>query len=264
MQIMKVLNLCYSYKKTSSNNVIKRDFELKNINFEIYESEVLCILGPNGSGKSTLLKLLAKIYKPDSGNIIIEEKDIKFFSNKQYSNIVHYIPQNPFTSLDFSVVDTIVTGVNPKLGFFEFPSKKDYEKAKNLLKEFDCLHLKNKSLKQISGGELQLVFFLRSLMSNAKVLIFDEPTAFLDFKNQAKILDIIVKISGQKKTIVVSLHDPNHVLKISDRVMLLKNGGIQKIGKPEDVLSEKNLIELYEYPIKKLKSEEENEYFFKI
>ncbi len=262
-QILKVLDLNFSYKKQDLKGNHK-DFELQNINFELFEGEVLSILGPNGSGKTTLLKLLAKIIELESGSIYFENKDIKKISLKNYCKIVHYIPQNPMTSMEFNVLDTIVTGVNPELGFFEFPSKSHYEKAESLLKEFGCSYLKDKNLKQISGGEMQLVFFLRSLISDAKILIFDEPTAFLDFKNQAKILQMINKISNQKKTIIVSLHDPNHVLKISDVVMLLKEGKIYSIGKPIEVLDENRLTGLYEYPVKKIKGEKVDEYFYKL
>jgi len=279
MPIIKIENLFFTYRKrerkgkeldnNKDKNIYERikegkNFELKNIKFDIFESEVISILGPNGSGKTTLLKILAKIYKAQLGFVYLNGKNIDEFSIKQYSKLVHYIPQNPSISFDFNVLDTIVTGVNSRLGFFEFPTIVHYEKALNLLKDFGLEYLKDKSLNQISGGEIQLVFFLRSLISDADVLIFDEPTAFLDFKNQSKILEIIKKISMQKKTIIVSLHDPNHVLRISDRVILLKDGKIFSSGKPKEILVEKNLSDLYDYPVKRMKGENTDEYFFKM
>lgn len=266
MPIIKIENLYFTYNKNGKekNKEQFNKFELKNISFDIFESEVLSILGPNGSGKTTLLKILAKIIKAQIGFVYFNEKNIDDFSIKQYSKLVHYIPQNPALSFDFNVLDTIVTGVNSQLGFFEYPSKVHYEKALNLLKDFGCEYLKDKSINQISGGEIQLVFFLRALISDARVLIFDEPTAFLDFKNQSKILEVIKKISKQKKTIIVSLHDPNHVLRISDRVILLKDGTTFSIGNPKEILKEKNLSDLYDYPVKRMKGESTDEYFFKM
>lgn len=277
MSIIEVRNLYFSYKKKEKKDFIHKKtkyekekidkdkyFELQNISFNIFESEILCILGPNGSGKTTLLKIIAKINKADAGSVYLDGKNINEFSIRQYSKKVHYIPQNPLTTFDFNVLDTIVMGINSSLGFFEFPSKIHYQKALSLLEEFGYEYLKDKNLKQLSGGEIQMVFFLRSLIDDAKILIFDEPTAFLDFKNQSKILEVIKKISKQKKTIIVSLHDPNHVLRISDKVLLLKEGKIFSIGKAEDVLIEKNLSDLYEYPIKRIKGESCDEYFFKM
>ncbi|MFN3411782.1 MAG: ABC transporter ATP-binding protein [Exilispira sp.] len=254
------------------NNLIKynnhkesdKKFQLKSINFEVYQSEVLSILGPNGCGKTTILKLISKIYKAEYGSISYNGIDIRKINYKEYSKLVHYVPQNSNLFPDFSVIDTIVTGINPELGFFEFPSRYHYQKARQLLEDFGYLDLIDKNLNQISGGEVQLVFFLRALMSNVEILIFDEPTAFLDFKNQSKILNVIKKISQKNKTIIVSLHDPNHVLRISDRVILLKDGQIFSSGKPEDILTEENLGKLYEYPVKRLKAKEENYYFFRI
>jgi len=261
MQIILVDNLNFSYFRKSKN--IENNFLLKSISFEVDKGNVFSILGPNGSGKSTLLKLLAKIYTNCRGSIKVYGKEIEKYDFKKYSKIVHFIMQNPLLNMDFTVIDTIVTGVNPKLKFFEFPSKEDYEKAEEILAEFNLLHLKEKTLKQISGGENQLVFFLRALMSNADILIFDEPTAFLDFRNQFKILEIIKKISLKNKTIILSLHDPNHVIKISDKVMLLKNGESFKIGKPDEILNEENLSYLYDVPVKCVNGNSDL-YFYKI
>lgn len=281
MKIIEVSNLYFTYKKDKKNsfksidnkksknrkiekNIFEKDiFQLEDINFDLYESEIFSVLGPNGSGKSTLLKILAKILKFEYGYIKVLDDDIKNYSYKQYSKLVHYIPQNPLFSYDFSVIDAIVMGVNPNLNFLEFPSKMHYENAINLLEEFNIMQLKDKRLDQISGGELQIVFFLRALISEARIIILDEPTAFLDFKNQFKILETIMKISGIKKTIIVSLHDPNHVLKISDKVMLLKQGRILTTGKPDEILTEENLSFLYDHNVKKVKGDD-SEYFFKI
>ncbi len=275
MQVISVSNLNFSYNRKLLHSFIKQknanylkdnlkdDFELADISFDIDESSIFSILGPNGSGKSTLLKILAKILNEFDGKITFYDKDITRLNIKQYSKIVHFIPQNPLTNIDFNVLDTIVTGANPELDFLTFPSKKDYEKAKSLLKEFDLSYLQDKSLMQISGGEAQLVFFLRALMNNSKILILDEPTAFLDFKNQFKILDLIQKISLTKKTIIISLHDPNHVIKISDKVLLLKSGKAFKIGEPDEVLNEKTLSTLYDFPVKQVNGSYD-QYFFKI
>ncbi len=259
MQIINVRNLNFSYKK----NPQPYDFSLINTSFDIDESRIFSILGPNGSGKSTLLKIISKIYKNFYGEIKVLGNNINNYTFKQYAKLVHFIPQNQLSNFDFSVIDTIVTGINANLNFFDFPAKNDYLKAEQLLEKFKLIHLKDKSLKNISGGENQLVFFLRALISGAKILIFDEPTAFLDFKNQFIVLEAIKEISNQGKTIIISLHDPNHVSKISDKVMLLKNGQPFKIGEPRQVLNEENLSYLYDLKVKMI-NHSNSELFFKI
>ncbi|PMP81573.1 MAG: ABC transporter ATP-binding protein, partial [Caldisericum exile] len=105
----------------------------------------------------------------------------------------------------------------------------------------------------ISGGELRLVLIARALAQESKVMLFDEPTAFLDFKNASLVLQKIIELKEKKgKTIVVTLHDPNEALQVSDRILLMKKGEMVAIGKPEEVLTEKNLKYVYGIDVEKV------------
>ena len=246
MNTIQVKDLLFSYQ----------DFSIKEISFSLNKKDICAILGPNGAGKSTLLKCLTAILKPQSGTIIINGTDISNFRRKEYSSLISYIPQTINISQPFKVIDIVVSGVNPHLKFFQYPSRLHYEKAYDLLDEYNLTYLANRHMNEISGGELQLAFFLRALMTDSIIFLLDEPTAFLDFKNQSLVLSTILKIAKEKeKTIIVSLHDPNQVSLIANLVLLLKDGVMLDFGEANSILVEDNLSRLYNMRIKAINSD---------
>ncbi|HOV46441.1 MAG: ABC transporter ATP-binding protein [Spirochaetes bacterium] len=246
MNTIQVKDLSFSYL----------NFALKKISFSLNKKDICAILGPNGAGKSTLLKCLASVLRPQIGSIVINGTDIAYFRRKKYSSLVSYIPQTINIFQPFKVIDIVVSGVNPQLKFFQYPSQQHYKKAFELLDEFNLTYLANRHMNEISGGELQLAFFLRALMTDSIIFLLDEPTAFLDFKNQSLVLSTIIKIAKEKeKTILVSLHDPNQVSLIANLVLLLKDGVMLDFGDSNSILMEDNLSKLYNMRIKTINSD---------
>jgi len=209
------------------------DTELfRNINFSVNKGEIFSILGPNGSGKTTLIKCVNRILKPWEGGVLVEGRDIKEFTEKEIARRISSVPQIHKSIFPFTVLDVVLMGRNPYIDEF--------------LKEVGVYHLKERPYTEISGGEIQLVLIARALAQEPKVLLLDEPTSHLDFKNQILVLETLRRLSLEKKlTIIMSMHDPNYTMMYSNRVMLLSEGSIVSIGIPTEVITEINLKEVY-------------------
>lgn len=219
----------------------------RNLSFEVNEGEIFTILGPNGSGKTTLLKCVERLLNPKGGNIIVSGKDLRNYSLRELGRTISSVPQIHKISFPYTVLDMVLMGRNPHLEFYSLPSEKDVEIAMNALKEVGILHLKDMSYTDISGGELRLTLIARVLAQNTSVVILDEPTAFLDFKNEFLILNKIRDLRDKKNlTVLMTMHDPNQALRFSDRILLIKKLEVVALGKPAEVLTSDNLKKLYD------------------
>jgi iron complex transport system ATP-binding protein len=145
----------------------------------------------------------------------------------------------------YSSLEVVQDGAHTALGLFETPSKEDTKLAYGIMEELGIAHLAGKSYTHISGGERQLVLIARTLCQQPEIILFDEPTSHLDFKNQAMVLRTIKKLSQKGMTIVMTSHFPNHVWDIGTRVAMMGNKGIVAQGPVEDVMTENNLSLTY-------------------
>ena len=146
----------------------------------------------------------------------------------------------PYTSLE-----VVRMGRTPHLKLLATPNKKDTERAYAIMEELGIAHLAGKRYTQISGGERQLVLIARTLCQEPEVILFDEPTSHLDFKNQAMVLKTVKKLSKKGMTIVMTSHFPNHVYKIATRVAMLGYQGMIAQGPVDEVMTEENLSKTY-------------------
>jgi len=232
-----VKNLSFAYK---DSNV------LENVCLEVKSCEVCAILGPNGSGKTTLIKCLSKLLEPKSGEIIFAGNDIKNLTNRELARTFAYVPQIYAGNFAYTVNEMVLMGRTPYLGYFASPAQEDYEVVHKVLSELELLHLKDRSFNELSGGEKQLVYLARALAQDAKVLLMDEPTAHLDFKNTLLIINILRKIVNQKKLIaIVALHNPNEVFWLCDKVLVLHNGRVVNYGTPGKVINPSTMKDIY-------------------
>lgn len=230
------------------------DFSVEDVSFEVKEGEVLTLLGPNGSGKTTILKNIYGLLKPVKKCVLIDGRDFHSLSLRDRAKIAGYVPQSHQPPFPYTVLDVVVMGLAPQLGVFDTPKAKHYEKAIEKLKVLGIERLKDKPYTQLSGGQLQLVLIARALVQEPKVLLLDEPTAHLDFKNQVKILWIVKKLAREERiTAVLTLHDPNLASIYSDKIALVNEGRIKAVGEPEVILKEEIFEEVYGIPVHILK-----------
>ncbi|MBP2172884.1 ABC transporter ATP-binding protein [Methanococcus voltae] len=234
--MLDVSNVNFNYKFENHNVLDKCNLELK-------KGEVGCILGQNGVGKSTLLKCITGLLNYD-GNVKVANKEISQINPKERSKLITYSAQEFSINFNYSVFEILLMGRNPYVNFFNGPTAEDEELVYKTLNKLQIEHLANKSFLSLSGGQKRLVMIARALIQDSKVMIFDEPTSFLDFKNQVLILDVIKKISKEyEKTILFSLHDPN-LTHFSDKIFTMKNGTIVNSG-GQDLLNKDTFMDIY-------------------
>ena len=226
---------------------------LEEVSIEINEGDIVSILGPNGSGKTTLLKTLDAILKPYKGSIYIDMKNILDIPRRELAKIIGYVPQTIAFYPGLKVIDFVITGRRPYIEFS--PTRKDFEIIYKVLKEVDIEYLADRYLSQLSGGELQRVLIARALVAQPKILLLDEPTSNLDIRYQIEVLELIKRLSRENTTVVMAIHDLTQAYRYSDKVILLKNGKIFSMGRPEDVLTPKNIEMVYGVKVTVLSSE---------
>jgi len=219
---------------------------LDEISFQVGEGEFIGLVGPNGSGKTTLLKVIDRLLKPRSGVVYLDCRKISEMSWKELAREIAMVPQNTQLDFNFTVFDVVMMGRHPYLGRFSIEGELDEEKVKCWMKLTNTLHLAERSIKEISGGERQRVLIARALAQEPRVLLLDEPTANLDICYQIEIMSLLRSLVKKLRlTIICAIHDLNLAAKYSDRIILLNGGRIRKIGKPEEVLTRETLKEVF-------------------
>ena len=196
---------------------------LNNISFKIFENDRLCIIGPNGSGKTTLLKSLCNILD-FQGSIFIENKNIK---DIEVYKTVAFMSQISEIYFDYSVFDTVILGrySSFKDKIFSIPDKKDKEIVLECLEKVKIIHLKEKSINELSGGELQKVFLARVFAQNPKVILMDEPANHLDLNSQIELIYNLKEwASKDLRCIIAVMHDINNVFNFANKILLLDKG----------------------------------------
>lgn len=217
----------------------------KDITLSVDRGEVLCLLGPNGCGKTTLFKTLLGLLPRQGGSLELDGKDITGFSRAQFARHVAYVPQANSAYFPFSVFDVVLMGRASRIDTFATPSVADRAHARVALEALDIGHLAARPFTAISGGERQMALIARALAQEPELIVMDEPTASLDFGNQARVLTRIADFAASGMALVVSTHDPGHAFAFATRVALMKAGALVAVGKPADVLTSNSLQALY-------------------
>lgn len=226
------------------------------VNFSVDKGEILSILGPNGSGKSTLLNCIANFYKPKYGNILLNGESISKINLRNIAQIIGYVPQVHIPTYAYTVREFTVMGRTPYIGAFRKPSKMDYRIAEASLKRVGIFHIKDRPYTEISGGERQLALIARVLTQEPKIILFDEPTAHLDYGNQYRIVQMISQLANEGYAVIMTTHNPEHAIILNGKVAILNRNGTFIVGKAADTIDATTLSNLYGLTIKTIYIEE--------
>jgi len=218
---------------------------LNGVSFTVEEGELCAIFGPNGAGKSTLFKCIIGFLKPRKGEITVDGKNILKMPVEDIAKLIAYVPQEHKPPFPYLVKEVVLMGRTPHLGGIFGPRKKDMEKAVEAMEVIGITHLADRPYTDLSGGQRQLVLLARALAQETRAMILDEPTSALDFRNQLKIWSVLKKLSKRGMPIIVSVHDPNHMMWFCDKVVVLHRGRIIANGEPNEVLTKDVLKTLY-------------------
>ncbi|MGE7093459.1 ABC transporter ATP-binding protein [Lysinibacillus sp. NPDC048646] len=215
---------------------------LHEVSIQIKEKQFVGLIGPNGSGKSTLLKNMYRLLKPESGTILLNEKDILQQSSKSIAKNLAVVSQETPVLFDFQVIDLVSMGRTPHKKLFELDHEDDFRIVKEALSQTGIAHLETRSFGSLSGGEKKRVMVARALAQQAQVIILDEPTNHLDIQHQLQLMDLIQTLH---LTVVAALHDLNIAAMYCDTIYVLQQGRIVHYGTPEEVLTPALLWEVF-------------------
>ena len=202
------------------------------VSFGLDAGEVLCLLGPNGGGKTTLFKTLLGLLPARAGRIGLDGTDLSRLPRTAIARTIAAVPQAHAAFFPFTVREVVVMGRASRLGPFSAPGPADEAAAERALARLGIGHLAETVYTEISGGERQLALIARALSGEPRLLIMDEPTASLDFGNQARVLGQVRRLARAGIAVMFSTHDPDHALLCADRVVALHGGRLVACGPP--------------------------------
>ncbi|MCS6304964.1 MAG: ABC transporter ATP-binding protein [Nitrospira sp.] len=225
---------------------------LEDVSFCVQEGEVLGIVGPNGSGKTSLLKVLARLMRPLQGRIDLFGQELASMAQQEIARLVGVVQQDTQQLFPFTVAETVLMGRFPHRphgrwsGGFGWESREDVTIAEQAMMMVDILHLAHRAVTDLSGGERQRAMIARALAQTPKVLLLDEPTAFLDLQHQVEICSVLLRLKEESRlTVILVSHDLNLVSQYCDRILLLDRGRVVRLGRPEEVIEPGALESVY-------------------
>jgi iron complex transport system ATP-binding protein len=222
---------------------------MTGLDLSIGTGSITSILGPNGAGKTTLLHLALGWLRPHTGRILLYDEPLKGFSRRELGRWMGLVPQSENTPFEYSLLEYVLLGRTPYLAPLAMPDSEDIQIASDMLDEVGLSGLHNRTMTSISGGERQLVLIARALTQQPKILLLDEPTSHLDLSNKGRLVQLLRQLQGRGVTIIFTTHEPDVASALASHMVLMRKGEILTTGPTADVMTSKNLSELYHMPI---------------
>ena len=240
MNKLKVLNSNLKVNKISKSFGNKQ--VVRNISLNINRGEIVGLLGPNGAGKTTTFYIIVGLIKPDTGEIHIENIDVStlpIYLRGQKG--ISYLPQEASIFRGMNVEDNLMWIIE----IIEKNREKHQIILENLLNEFDIQHVRKSKSIVLSGGERRRLEIARTLASNPKYLLLDEPLTGIDPVSIEEIKIIIKKLKNKNIGVLITDHNVRETLKIVDKVYIVNEGTIFFQGLPEDAVNDKKIRNFY-------------------
>ncbi len=229
-----------------------RPWTVEQVSFDVAGGEVVGIVGPNGSGKSSLLKLLAGLLRPESGRICLDGDAMCDLTPLAIAKTLAMVAQEQAQVFPFTVAETVLMGRFPhrqagwwSLGM-EAEREEDLAVAHRAMVETDVADLAHRLVSDVSGGERQRVMIARALAQEPRILLLDEPTAYLDLNHQIELCGLIQRLANERSlTVVLVSHDLNVASLVCDRMVIVKDGRVYAQGTPGETIRPEVLRAVY-------------------
>lgn len=223
---------------------------VNDINLSVRSGEIITLIGPNGSGKSTILKTISRQIEKKSGIIYLDETSLEKYTANALAKKLSVMMTDRIKTEMVSCYDIVATGRYPYTGRMGMLGEKDREKIEEAMKLTDVTELAELDFLRVSDGQRQRVMLAKALCQEPDIIVMDEPTSYLDIKHKLVLLYTLLKLVREKNiTVIMSLHELELAEKISDRVICIKNGAIDKVGSVEEIFTEEYINSLYEISI---------------
>jgi lipopolysaccharide export system ATP-binding protein len=215
---------------------------VKGISLEVKQGEIIGLLGPNGAGKTTSFYMIVGMIKPNSGKIFLNDEEITSYPMyKRAQKGIGYLAQEASIFRKLSVEDNIMS----VLQFTDLSKKEQKIKLESLIEEFNINHVRKNRGDLLSGGERRRTEIARCLASDPKFILLDEPFAGVDPIAVEDIQSIVAHLKDRNIGILITDHDVQATLAITDRTYLMYQGGILKEGIPEDLAQDELVRKVY-------------------
>jgi iron complex transport system ATP-binding protein len=219
---------------------------LKDLNLDIEKGKIYSIIGPNGSGKTTLLRTLSRNIKQSKGKIFLDGENISHIKNKQVARKMAVLSQIHGSNTDVTVRNLVIYGRYAYKEWWKGDNEQDKDIVDWALETTSMKELENNKMCNLSGGEKQRAWIAMAIAQKPEILLLDEPTTFLDINHQLEVLELVNNLNKQNNiTILMVLHDINLAAKYSDELIVIKDKDVYLKGEPWEIISEKNLKDVF-------------------
>jgi len=217
------------------------------LSLSLAAGEFAGIIGPNGSGKTTLLRVLSGMVAPETGDVRLDGRALRDIGSRERARLVAVVFQETRVVFNFSVLEIALMGRAPHLGSWGLERPEDFQAARAALRDMDLIDQEDRPLQELSSGERQRALLARALAQEARILLLDEPTAFLDLKHRLQIYDILARLNRDRGlTVIATSHDLNLAARYGSRLVLMHGGRLAADGPPAPVLTAGLIREVYE------------------
>lgn len=220
-----------------------------DLDVEIPRGALTMIIGPNGCGKSTLLKALARMLRPVRGSVLLDGADIHSEPTKAVARRLGLLPQGPVAPEGITVADLVSRGRYPYQRLLRQWSRDDEVIVNESMAATGVLAFAQRAVDELSGGERQRVWLAMVLAQQTGTLLLDEPTTYLDLAHQLDVLELCASIrESRAMTVVVVIHELNLAIRYADHLIVMKDGRIQAVGSPADIVTEELIEHTFALP----------------
>lgn len=218
---------------------------LQNVSAAVDAGKVTGILGPNGAGKTTLLRAVLGLAAPSSGSIVVQGRALSDWSREALARTIAYLPQGGEAHWPLLAHDLVMLGRLPHRGHFSSPSEADAQAVRVAMTRADVLGFAGRRVDELSAGERARVLFARALATEAKILLADEPAAYLDPAHQLRLMGLLREEAARGTAVAVTLHDLALASRHCDEILVLHEGRVAAGGPPDAALSDTTLASVF-------------------
>ncbi len=219
---------------------------IENIEIGLDKGEILTLIGPNGAGKSTVLKSIAGQLALIGGTVWLDGHSVRLMTGAELSKKMAVLLTQRLRSELMTCEDVVATGRYPYTGRFGILSKKDRIAVKEAMELVHVDDISSHDFNRVSDGQRQRVMLARAICQEPEIIVLDEPTSYLDIKHKLEFLSVLQKLQREKGlTVIMSLHELELAAKVSDRILCINGGYVDKFGRPEEIFRQGYIAKLF-------------------
>lgn len=222
---------------------------LDGVSFQASQGRITAVAGPNGSGKSTLVRALLRRQRLETGSIFVDGLDLRSLSPQEVARRVSVAPQREEPAFPMRVAEYVALGRFPRLGLWRSAAGPDDEAVGAAMNRAGVAEFSARRTDELSGGEWQRARIARALAQEARALVLDEPTTFLDLAHEMALFELLHSLAAEGMAILLVSHQLNLVARFANTVVLLNKGRVVAAGSPDEVMQARLLEQVYEWPL---------------